>query len=195
MKVVVVYIVFASIANAQDSCDWSGPHVIPNATFLVFEECSAQGKIKIGSHVVVPSIDFKILHANHPEGNSLWSAVSPSRDTALVWLENERFEREAWILDVTKDDIESFSLRKGNRHMVVQFVGDEDLVVTNAGVGYREDVRYSKTDKGWSENEISENAFSDPRPNQLVQMKVTEATRVFSSQTSSSRQCTAERGR
>jgi hypothetical protein len=143
-------ILFLISFNAFAECTWSKKFPILNNTKLSFQECKEQKKIRINQIEVKPSIGFDIVHPYYPEGNTIWSKVSPDEKTAIVWIENNQFERNIWIINLTNNSIElSISSLAEGRHLFVNFSENDKFIITIAGMGYKKENTYRKVEGLW----------------------------------------------
>ena len=134
---------------AAAECDWSEEFPIPNEYRLNFRECVAEKKIKIGDIELQANIDFHIVHANYPEGNTIWSVHSPDGKTAVVYVENNHYQRNAWVIDMESKEIKLFSDHAEGRHFDVRFDSNDQFRVVHAGMGYRTDCMFERNHDNW----------------------------------------------
>ena len=133
-------------------CDWSREMPIPNGNELTFKECQSERKISVNGIILNPQIEFRIVHDNYPEGNMIWANTSPNEELALLWVENAKYERSLWLLDLSENKIvlSLTSLAEG-RHFTAKFDGNEKFIVTVSGVGYKKENTYTLKSGKWSE--------------------------------------------
>ena len=150
MKLVLTLLTLITF-NSVAECAWSKTYPILNYKKLTFQECKKERKIRINGIEVEPSIDFEIVDANYPEGNTLWDEMSPDNKTALVWVENNKYERELWVIDLVNNSVElSISSLAEGRHFLVHFISNERFVVTIGGMGYKKETFYQKASGTWN---------------------------------------------
>jgi hypothetical protein len=149
MKLLLTFLVLVSV-NSFAECNWTSELPILNSKKLTFQECKSQKVLRLNGIEVKPNIDFDIVHENYPEGNTLWSKFSPDLKTAVVWFTNEKYERNLWVIDLSKNSIELMltSISEG-KHFLVNFDNNQKFVITIAGMGYKEKRIYSKLSGVW----------------------------------------------
>lgn len=152
----LVVILTPLLSVAEWSC--SSGHAIPNERKLIFYECS-QGKILItsihsqsGEELFIelhPNISFNIVHADYPEGNTIWSVHSPDDKTAVVYIENKNLERNAWVIDMISKKVMLFIDKSEGKHFKIEFDANNRFRIIHAGMGYRTDYLYVREGDDW----------------------------------------------
>ena len=150
MRYTVGFLTFLISLAAAADCGWSESYPIPNENILRFQECKADKKIRIGQIEVQPNIDFEIVHSYYPEGNTIWSAHSPDEKTAVVYIENADYERNAWVIDLTTNAVLLFIDHVEGKHFTVEFDRDDRFRIIHAGMGYRTDYHYKRVSGIWT---------------------------------------------
>jgi hypothetical protein len=149
MKVFSLFLtLFTPTAFAE--CDWSYKYTISELENLTFQECNSPKKLKINSTVITPEIEFLIVHEHYPEGKTIWAKTSPNKKVAIVWIENTKYERELWVINLINSSVEFHltSLSEG-KHFSAKFVSDEKFKVTVAGMGYKNTRVYRLVSGQW----------------------------------------------
>ncbi len=149
LSIPIVLLVGSCPGFAAD-CDWTDPHPIPNENKIDFQECKALKRIRIDKVEVQPNIEFEIVHADYPEGNTIWSVHSPDEKTVVVFIENRQYQRNAWVIDRASNEVLLFIDRADGRHFKVTFDGNERFRIIHAGMGYRTDYIYEREAGAWS---------------------------------------------
>ena len=144
-----ILLAFAPTLVAAD-CVWSDELPIQNEEILTFRECVAERKIRIGAIEVQANIDFQNGYPDCPECNTIWSIHSPDGKTAVVYVENSRYERNAWVIDRVTDEVRLFIDHSEGKHFIVEFDDNSRFRVIHAGMGYRTDYVYERADGIWS---------------------------------------------
>ncbi len=137
-------------ANSTVQCDWTSSFPIPNEEKLEFQECRTANRLRIGGIEVQATIEFDIVHSHYPEGNSIWSRHSSDGKTAVVWIENENRERNAWVIDPQAGEVLLFTDRSEGHHFNVEFDNNDRFRIVHAGMGYRADDVYERVDGLWT---------------------------------------------
>lgn len=135
--------------HSYAACLWSEPSTIPNEHTLLFQECPEEGKIRVNDIELSPDIEFLIRHEHWPEGNSIWGKISPDGKTAVVYIENSRYQRNAWVINLESNQVELFINHSEGKHFIVRFIDDRHFMITHAGMGYRTDYHYERVDGVW----------------------------------------------
>lgn len=149
MKFIMYVLILTSIGSSFSDCEWSKPEPIRNDEVLFFQECKLEGKVKVGEFILEPNIYFEIHHQHWPEGNTIWSKFSPNNERAIVYLENNLYQRNTWLLNLVANEIEFFSDHVEGRHYGVSFLNDEHFVITHGGLGYKVDYHYEFNSGEW----------------------------------------------
>ena len=146
----LLYILVIISFNSFAECVWSKKYQILHSAELTFQECKKNNKIRINGIELTPNISFDIVHSGYPEGNTIWSEVSSDNETALVWLENTRYERNLWVIDLVRNSVElSISSLSEGKHFSAQFQDNEKFVITVAGMGYKKESHYQRVLGKW----------------------------------------------
>jgi hypothetical protein len=150
MKLSIGILALLAPTFAIADCEWSDEFPILNERKLSFQECVAEKRIRIDGIEVQANIDFKIVHANYPEGNTIWSVHSPDNKTAVVYIENSDFQRNAWVIDPKSKDVLLFIDHAEGKHFIVEFDADDRFRIIHAGMGYRVDYLYERVNGSWA---------------------------------------------
>ena len=149
MQFLIAILVLISF-NSFGECIWSKKFPILNNGELTFQECKNQKKIRINQIELKPNISFDIVNSYYPEGNTIWSKISADGHTAIVWIENSKFERNAWVVNLIENSIEfSISSLAEGRHFIVKFIGNDKFSITIGGMGYKKETIYRKVAGKW----------------------------------------------
>ena len=143
-----ILLIFLS-CNTFAECRWSEKRPIRNNDKLFFQVCHDNKSIKINETEVKPNISFELIYPDCPECNSIWSTLSPDKKTAVVYIENTNYQRNAWVVDLISGSIELFTDVSEGKHFIVKFNSNSKFTISHAGMGYRTDYHYSKTNGVW----------------------------------------------
>lgn len=149
MKSFLGFSVFILATSAAYACDWTEAYLIPNDNKLSFQECKEDKKLKINDLVVIPNIEFEVVHEYYPEGNTIWSTLSPDQKTAVVWLSNRKGKLNAWVINLSSKKVEMFTDHSEGHHFNPKFISNDKFIIVHAGMGYRVDYQYERTSGLW----------------------------------------------
>ena len=148
IKPTLLLLLLSSLSKAE--CIWSSSSEIANDASLYYRTCDQGKMLEISGVVLPPKIEFYLPTPECPECNSLWAKKSPDGQTVLVWVENNSYKRNAWIIDMPSHSVKLFSEDSFGKHYLPEFVSNTELLVKHAGMGYRTDLIYKKTGQSWS---------------------------------------------
>lgn len=146
-----VEVIYGSAVN-RSGCDWSKPNTVLNDEKLYFEVCDENRTIRLnGTIVVKPNMPYSLIFPDCPECNMIWSKISPDNKTAVVWIENEKYQRNAWVIDLESGTVKLFidASEPEGRHFLVAFNGPDKFTIAHAGMGYETDYFYKKDGSAW----------------------------------------------
>ena len=115
-------------------CDWSEEFPILNEKVLTAQECVAERRIRIGGIEVQANIDFQNIRPDCPECNEIWSVHSPDGKTAVVFISNRHYERNAWVIDRVANKVQLFIDHYEGRHFIVRFDSNRRFRARTDGV-------------------------------------------------------------
>lgn len=149
MNKLILTLIFFFSNHAFSKCDWSKAMPIGGDKGIYFQECSRTKEIRINGIKVKPTIYYKLNFDDKPEWNSLWAKISPNKKTAVIYLENNDYERNAWVVSLDTLRVELFSDVSVGKHFIVEFTNNSEFTIAHAGMGYRTEFYYSKASGQW----------------------------------------------
>jgi len=94
-------------------CNWSKESPIRNLTSVTFEYCEIKNKIRINSSVELkPNIPINLSNSDCSECNNIWAIQSPDTETIYVYIENQDYQRNGWIVDLLDNRQEHFVINQ-----------------------------------------------------------------------------------
>ena len=149
MKLICTLIFILLFGDALAECEWSEQQSIRNNNKLHFQVCEKSRTIRINNTEVKPNIPFKLIYPDCQECNSIWSILSPDNNTAVVYIHNLKYQRNAWVVDLSSGSVELFTDISKGKHFIVKFSGNSAFSISHAGMGYRTDYFYSNEGGSW----------------------------------------------
>lgn len=147
-----VELIYQATAD-HSGCAWSKPRTIRIDEKMYFEVCNENKALRFNGHLVVkPNIPYGLVFPDCPECNLIWSRLSPDGKTAVVWIENDLFQRNAWVVDLESNSVKLFidASQPEGKHFLVEFKGNGEFTIAHAGMGYRTDYHYKKVGDTWT---------------------------------------------
>ena len=144
-----IFVIMLLSINSFAECEWTESRPIPNNDELYFQVCAENKTIKINDVEVNPTIPFQLIYPDCPECNTIWSKISPDKKTAVVYIENEHYDRNAWVIDLDMGKVELFTDLSVGKHFIVEFQNNNEFTITHAGMGYQIDYYYSNYEGVW----------------------------------------------
>jgi len=149
MKLIFTLMFILLSGNALVKCEWSLQRPILNNNKLNYQVCDKSRTIQINNTEVKPNIPFKLIYPDCTECNSIWSVLSPDNKTAVVYIENLKYQRNAWVVNLSSGLVELFTDVSTGKHFIVKFSGNNDFSILHVGMGYRTDYFYSNEGGLW----------------------------------------------
>lgn len=133
------------------NCIWSETKAIPNLKTIVVSQCLADNKLRLNEELELV-VNFELEDVSDcPECNFVWAKKSPNEETVFVYVENSKYQRNGWLIDIKNNRSLLFvdtSEPKG-RHYIPEFIDDSRLRIRHAGMGYKNDEFYVLTNGKW----------------------------------------------
>ena len=140
-------------------CEWSENIQLQPTDQFYYQYCDDKGEakaIKIGEIILKPTKSFQLVFPACPECNELWGKISPNKNRMLIFVKNEKYDRNTWIINLKKHKIEFFTELSKGKHLIPIWVSDEELVLAFGGMGYRTDYYFKFENDAWKQTDVVE---------------------------------------
>lgn len=133
-------------------CEWSKSEPVRNLRSVEVAYCGNLNALRINRKITL-RVNFDIIRPSLdcPECNFVYAKQSPLKDLIYLYVQNDRYQRNGWIIDLKNPDHTYFiddSNPKG-RHYKAEFITASTLKITHAGMGYKTEELYVLSDKKW----------------------------------------------
>jgi len=127
-------------SSAFAECKWSAREVAnEDAPSITWRHCS-DGKvvqrIEVSGITLTPTSQFIFEDPECPECREFYSTPSKNKNLTVISARNSDYDSNVWILDIKNKKILYFSEEVHGKHILFKWVGDSELIITHAGMGY-----------------------------------------------------------
>lgn len=140
-------------------CEWSVNMQLQPTDDIHYQYCEDQGEakaIKIGAIVLKPTKPFQLVFPGCPECNEIWAKISPDKNRMLIYVKNENYDRNTWIINLKKQKVEFFTELSKGKHLIPKWVSDKKIILTFGGMGYRIEYYFQFENGAWRQTDVVE---------------------------------------
>lgn len=126
--------------SAFAECKWSVSEVVDDETPSIYWRYCATGnivqEIEVSGITLTPTAKFIFNDPECPECRQFYSTPSNDKNLTVISARNSEYDSNVWVLDIKNQKILYFSDEVHGRHILFEWVGDSELLITHAGMGY-----------------------------------------------------------
>ena len=139
MKTLLIILLCFS-SNAFAECSWSKKETFDKSTPSInWRYCKTNKNITIinvSGIELKPTAKFILNDPTCPECNEIFSTPSKNKELTVISMRNSEYDSNVWILDIKNKKILYFSSEAHGKHILFEWKGESELVITHAGMGY-----------------------------------------------------------
>ena len=152
MKILLIILLGFS-SNAFAECNWSKKDTfdknIPSINWRYCKNNKGKIVVDVSGIKIKPTKQFILKDPTCPECSVIYSTPSKNKQLTVISMRNEELDSNVWIIDIKNKKILYFSNEVHGKHIDFEWVGENELIITHAGMGYGTEYFVKPTGGKW----------------------------------------------